>query len=117
MSFNAHKKIAIDRVNIAFREADGGKITDANNVIWNGGYNSAVRLDAAKRLAVELSQTTVTFFDIDNLPKSLSIADAETVVHLVAIDFQTKFAAKQTLLTAIEAAVDETALAAINITI
>lgn len=90
-----------DAIRKNFRETENQPVTDSNGITWNGGFQSAIRLDAAKRLAETAGQTTVTFYDVDNIGHSLSIADATSVVMQVAEAFQTKYAAKQAALSAL----------------
>lgn len=80
---------------------------------WNGGFDSALKLDAAKRLTESAGRTTVVFFDIDNVGHVLTIAEALAVVQAVGADFQTKLARKQARLVSIEQAADEAAVQAI----
>jgi hypothetical protein len=62
---------------------------------WNGGFDSAIKLDAAMRLAQSAGLTTVDFYDKSNVAHTLSIADATTVVQAIAGAYQTVFAKKQ----------------------
>lgn len=80
-------------------------IVDGNGVGWNGGFESAIKLDAAKRLAEESGLTEVIFFDVHNQPYTLPILDATAVVTLVAGDYQSAFGIKQASLVAIDNAV------------
>lgn len=86
-----------------------------NGVDWSGGFDSAIKLDAAKRLAQEALLDTVTFFDINNVGYVLSIADASNVVMAVASTYQTTLAKKQGFMVASSGAADVAELKTINI--
>ncbi|MCK5307927.1 MAG: hypothetical protein KAJ73_04880, partial [Zetaproteobacteria bacterium] len=65
---------------------------------YHGGYESSIKLDAAKRLAELAGNTTVDFYDTINVSHTLSIVNAEAVILAIGSDYQTKFAIKQGLL-------------------
>lgn len=81
-----------------------------NLITWNGGYDSAIKLDAAKRFAELNSLTTVDFFDINNVSNTLTIVEADEVIKAVAADYQSKFTIKQSAFVDIDNAVDQDAL-------
>ena len=64
---------------------------------WNGGFDSAIKLDAAMRLSQAASQPSIVFFDIGNVPHLLGYSDALTVVISVAGAYQVCLAKKQDL--------------------
>ncbi len=70
---------------------------------WQGGYDSAIRLDAARRLAEAAGQTTVTLHDVSHLPRVLSLAEVLQVVLTISQAFQTAFGIKQAELARINA--------------
>jgi len=70
---------------------------EVNGIIYNGGFDSAIKLDAAKRLNETAGLTEVTFYDIDNKPNSLSIGGATVVIMTIANKFQTDLAKYQDL--------------------
>jgi len=78
-----------------------------NSITWNGGYDSVLKLDAAKRLASLNSLTTVDFFDINNVANTLTIIEAEEVIKVLGADYQGKFVIKQSLFVDIDNAVDQ----------
>lgn len=86
-------------------------VTDSNNNTWNGGFDSAMKLDAAKRLAETISSPTVTFFDSANQAHMLTISEATDVVLAVANVFQVALAQKQNLYDEIN---DATTIAALD---
>lgn len=77
---------------------------EVNGVSYVGGFESAIKLDAAKRMAEQAGSAEVVFFDINNDPHVLSLADATVVVLSVGADYQTKFATKQAKMVAVEMA-------------
>jgi hypothetical protein len=68
-----------------------------SGIYWNGGFDSAIKLDAAMRLSQAAQQPSVTFFDIDNLPHNLSYPDALVIVVSVASLYQLVLKRKQDL--------------------
>lgn len=70
-------------------------------LVWDGGFDSAIKLDAAKRLAEAAGASDVTFFDADNDPHLLDFATAQTIVISVASAFQVALATKQALMRAV----------------
>lgn len=66
-------------------------------VTYFGGDVSATKLDSAKRLSELVGLTSVTFFDVNNIGHSLTIAKATDVIVALAIKYQTDFAKKQGL--------------------
>ena len=69
----------------------------AIDITWNGGMDSAMKLDGAKRLAELCGQDHVTFYDIENSSHSLTMKQADEVIKEVGIAFQTALAKKQGL--------------------
>jgi hypothetical protein len=62
---------------------------------WNPGYDSVLKLDAAKRLAEAASFADVTFFDFSNAPHVLTIAEATEVIMAIANHYSLEFTKKQ----------------------
>lgn len=67
------------------------------SIQWNGGYDSALKLDGAKRMAEMMNLTSVTFYDTSNIGHDLSLSDAETVITGVGVVYQVLFQKKQSL--------------------
>ena len=84
-----------------FNEVENEPVT-INSIEWNGGYESAQKLDGAKRMAELLGQTSVTFYDLANVGHTLTIAESEVVITTIGIDYQTKFANKQAKVVAVD---------------
>ena len=73
-----------------------------NGISYSGGFDSAIKLDAAKRLVEALGATEVTFYDVGNVGHILNLVDAQSVITAIAIDYQTKFGIKQTKMVAVD---------------
>lgn len=80
----------------------------ASGYYWNGGFDSAIKLDAAMRLSQAAGQPSATFYDVDNLAHVLAFADALVIVITVAGTYQYNLAKKQQLTVAIETATIDT---------
>jgi|GEM_PF-2788580 len=76
----------------------------ALGIFWDGGFESAIKLDAAQRLNQAANLPDVTFFDSENQPHQLSFEDALEVIITVAATFQYKLAKKQALMRTIDSA-------------
>lgn len=81
-------------------------VVDSNGVEWVGGFDSAIKLDAAKRLAETFGATEVTLYSYPNQPYVLSLADALAVIGLVANSYQTALATKNSLYNDVDNATD-----------
>lgn len=71
---------------------------------WDGGFDSAIKLDAAKRLSEAANASGVRFYDTSNIGHDLNFTDALSVCIAVAVAFQTVLAKKQALFGQINAA-------------
>jgi hypothetical protein len=78
-----------------------------NSVAYQGGFDSAIKLDAARRLSEAGGAVKVTFFDCSNNARILSLVDAQVVILTVASAFQTSFARKQLAMVAVDNATTE----------
>jgi hypothetical protein len=91
------KQIRSSLVTSAYITASTANIT-VNSIIYSGGFDSAIKLDAAMRLSQAANQTSVTFYDVSNIGHILTLADALTVVIAVSTAYQVALARKQTAL-------------------
>ena len=80
---------------------------------WSGGFDSALKMDAAKRMAELAGLPSITLFDANNVEHVMTIAAAEAVILTVGADYQAKFATKQALMVAVDAATDEAELSSV----
>jgi len=82
------------------------KNIEINNIFYNGGFDSAIKLDAEKRLKESTGLTEVIFYGIDNNPNKISIEDATTVIKTIANKFQDDLAKYQGLKVQLSSAKD-----------
>ena len=101
MDFANAKESKRNEIRTDFESVENDPV-EVNSLFWNGGYESAQKLDGAKRMAEMLSQTSVTFYDVDNIGHSLTTPEAEVIITTIGIDYQTKFANKQAKMVAID---------------
>lgn len=67
------------------------------DVEYQGGYDSAIKLDSAKRLSESAGLETVVFYDAENAGHELSLTDANIIVLQIAGKYQKDFGKYQTL--------------------
>lgn len=75
-------------------------------VTYHGGFDSAIKLDAVRRLAESIGATEVTFYDVDNTGHILSLVDAQNVITVLGAKYQNDFSVKQARMVAVENALD-----------
>ncbi len=68
------------------------KAVDVNGVLYHGGFDSALKLDGAKRISESAGATEVTFFDTSNKGAILSIGAATNVIAKIGAKYQIDFA-------------------------
>jgi hypothetical protein len=88
--------------------------TDSNNRTWVNGFDSVMKLDAARRLAIENSLPDITFYDVDKTAHVLTIAEATAVVTELGIQLQEILGKKNAIINSIKAASTEADLSAID---
>lgn len=88
----------------AFEAAVLTPVMDGSGLLWNGGYDSALKLDAALRMAERLGRVEVAFYDFENHEHILPVAAALEVVLTVAAAYQQIYSRKQTRFGQIESA-------------
>jgi len=102
-ALDAAKKKQKAIIRTAFEISANAPVTVAG-VTYNGGYDSALKLDGAKRLAELTGHTSVTFYDIGNFSHILTIAEANDVITSIATSYQSSLSKKQSKLVYINAA-------------
>lgn len=102
-----------DEIRILF-ESEANANIPAIGTSWQGGIDSALKLDAAKRLAEAVGATTVEFFDAADIGHDLDMADATAVTIAVGVAYQTALAKKKAAFRAIEAATSQADIDAIT---
>ena len=78
-------------------ETSANQAVTVNGVVWDGGFDSALRLDGAQRLAEQAGLGVAVFHDAANNTHELSFADAMTVVTTISAAFQECLAVKQSI--------------------
>ena len=73
-----------------------------DGVQYQGGYDSAIKLDSAKRLSESAGAVGVVFYDAQNNPHELLLKDANDIVIVIAGKYQKDFGKYQTLKVAIK---------------
>lgn len=68
-----------------------------DGVDYQGGYDSAIKLDNAKRLSESAGLETVVFYDAENAGHELSLTDANIIVLQIAGKYQKDFGKYQSL--------------------
>ncbi len=81
---------------------------------WVGGFDSAIKLDAAMRLSQASGQTSVVFFDTNNVAHTLTFQQALQVILQVAGTYQFKLAKKNSKLNLINSATTASEVGAIS---
>lgn len=97
----AKKDIKRNEIRTAFEAVEDDPVT-VNAIEWNGGYDSALKLDGAKRMAELSGLSNVVFYDVNNVAHTLTIAEANPIITAVGSAYQTHFAHKQDLMIAID---------------
>lgn len=87
---------------------------DALGFVWDGGFDSAIKLDAAMRLSQAAGAPGVTFYDTSNVGHDLDFTNALIVCVTVAGAFQAALAKKQSLFVQVNAATSKTQVGAIS---
>jgi len=75
-----------------------------DGVDYQGGYDSAIKLDSAKRLSESAGLETVTFYDAKNIGHDLSLVDANNIMLQVAGKYQNDFKKLQSLKVLVDSA-------------
>ena len=86
-----------DEVRMAFFYEHDTPVSDGV-IQWHGGFDSALKLDGALRMAQNAGLTEVTFFDVSNTAHTLTVEEANQVIGLVSNKYQTDLAKKHALL-------------------
>jgi len=86
----------------AYDTAASASVTSLGK-LWNGGFESAIKLDAARRLSEAAGAPSVKLYDINNIGHQLNFSDALQVCVAVASEYQIALSKKQGLFAAVEA--------------
>lgn len=83
-------------INTAFNTETNENV-DVDGVLYVGGYDSALKLDGAKRFSELASTSTVTFYDASDVGHDLAIADATVIILTIGAKYQADFAKHKSL--------------------
>lgn len=75
---------------------------EALGIQWNSGMNSSVAIDGAARIAEAAGALEVTIHSVDNKPHLFSLAQTIQVAVAIGLDYQQKFAVKQSRMVALD---------------
>jgi len=101
--FIAAQEVKRAQIRKDFVTASRQPITDDNKVKWNGGFDSALKIDGAKRLAESAGLTKVVLFDASNQPHTLTLAKAGSIAIKIGAMYQAMFTLKQSLIADVDA--------------
>lgn len=103
LTFKQNKKLEIES---KFAE-DSISAVSALSLNWTGGFDSAIKFDAAMRLSEASGQSSVVFFDINNIGHNLTFQQALQVTIQVAGVYQFKLAKRNSIFKLIDSATSE----------
>ena len=72
-------------------------------ITYNGGFMTALRIDGVRRVAEAKGEDVITFHDLSNQPRQLSLAEATGATIAISDDYKIKFTRKQELINAVDA--------------
>ena len=96
-----YKQQKKSKIKQAFLEACVKPLT-VDDILWDGGFESASKINGAVQLAQALSADNVTIYDYYNQPHDLTIDDAQKLIIEIGKKFQSDIASKQKLYAQIE---------------
>ena len=86
---DAADQASLEPVKVQIRDED---------VLWAGGWQSAIKLDAAWRLAMVFNSPTVTFHDVQDVAHVLTHEEAEIIIKSIGYTYERIFSRKKALL-------------------
>lgn len=95
-------------------ERDSNAPVQALGVTWNGGFDSAIKLDAARRLSDAAGAIMVTYYDVNNVAHEFYLQEALDIVIAVSSAYQTQLGKKQDIFIQIANAKNEDELSLIQ---
>lgn len=101
---NNAKELKRQSIRTAF-EVESNTPVMVGTVSYHGGFESAMKLDAARRLSEAAGMTEAVFFDTSNIPHTLTLAEAQSVVTTIGAKYQSDFGKKQSLMVAVDSAI------------
>ena len=88
----------------SFIAASTANVTDSNGIVWEGGMQSGNSIFLGCQLAQQAGQSTITLYDANKAPHSMTIAEGMGVAALIGTAYQEALAKKNTLYANIDAA-------------
>lgn len=73
---------------------------------WHGGYLSGFKLDAKKRLSLELNLPSITIHDVESKSHVLTYKEVSDIIHAIGIKYETDFMRRAARFTAIQHAAE-----------
>ena len=96
------KKIRINLLKSLF-ELEVSKPVDMGGNLFTGGFESAIRIDSAKRFSeLKGKSGNITVYDINNRPVSLNPLEMKTLVLLLGDTYMSLLSVKQSILVNME---------------
>jgi len=88
----------------SFITASTANVTDSKGIVWEGGMQSGNSIFLGCQLAQQAGQSTITLYDANKTPHSMTIAEGMGVAALIGTAYQEALAKKNTLYATIDAA-------------
>lgn len=88
----------------SFTAAANANVTDANGVIWEGGFSSGNSIFLACQLAQQTNQSNITLYDASKTPHTMTVAEGMVAAALIGEAYQKALGTKNSLYANIDAA-------------
>ncbi len=88
----------------AFIAASTANVTDSNGIVWEGGFDSGNSIFLACQLAQHGGFSSLTLYDADKNPHTMTVAEGMSVAALIGTEYQVALMKKNTLYGQINAA-------------
>lgn len=99
------KEAKRNQIRQEFEVSSNSPVT-VGTVSYHGGFDSAIKLDAVKRLSETLGATEVTVYDTMNVGHVMSLVAAQSLITQIAGKYQMDFGTKQNRMVAVENSVN-----------
>ena len=110
-----YKEAKRAEIRAKFEKESSSNFIDSVGRAWNGGFDSVVKMDAARRLVEAVGGLNVGLFDALNIEHTLSNEAALTVIAEIGGNYQSLFRKKQLMMTAVDGAVSQAEIDAISV--
>lgn len=98
-----------------FEKEISSNFVDSVGRSWNGGFDSVLKMDAARRLVEKMGGSNVSLYDALNVEHKLSNEEAFNVIAEIGSNYQSKFRNKQLLMKAVDSAATKAEIESISI--